>query len=166
MTQQLTQRVTQRGTPMVESQALQLVLRSSQLAEQLSSHVTTVLKAKGYTTVSPAMLTFLSTLECGINYGSDIARSLGVSRQMVAKTVKGLCADGYLEQVDDVGKRKQILFTELGEQLMADSRQVLADLDGTLSEHLSEDLLITTTQGIQDIHEVLTTLDAPLDART
>ena len=55
---------------------------------------------------TPTALSLLSTLECGINYDSEITRTLGVSRQMVTKTIKVLCLLKYLEQVDAVGKQK------------------------------------------------------------
>ena len=105
--------------------------------------------------MTPSLLSFLSVLECGINYGSEIARTLGVSRQMVAKTVKELCQLGYLEQVDDIGKQKKILFTQSGEQLIADARQLLADLDSLLLQKLKTDTLLATSHNLKTINQLI-----------
>lgn len=59
----------------------------SQISETITLYLSNTLKEKGYIAASPSTLNFLSTLECGVNYGAKIARSLGVSRQMAAKTV-------------------------------------------------------------------------------
>lgn len=131
-------RFTQLNTPMVESKTLQLVQSTSQLNDVLQKYVLKKLADKGYATITPPLLSFLSTLDCGINYGSEIARKLGVSRQMVAKTVKELCLLGYLEQRDGKGKQKDILFTKTGELLIAEARQVLFELDDVLFEHVGE----------------------------
>ena len=147
--------LTKNNIPMVESNALQLVLASSQLNDLVGKHLSTSLKEKGYEFVTPAMLNFLSTLECGVNYGSEIARNLGVSRQMVAKTVKELCRTGYLEQVSGIGKQKQILFTKTGELLMSDSRKILANLDSKLFDVLGEAGIKSTTSSLLSINDLL-----------
>ena len=128
-------RFTKRGVPMVESQSLQLTQSTSQLNDVVVKYLSQRLIEKGYISLTPSLLSFLSILECGINYGSEIARNLGVTRQMVAKTVKELCHSGYLEQIESVGKQKEIHFTEAGEQLMSDARLLLSEVDDFLCEH-------------------------------
>jgi DNA-binding MarR family transcriptional regulator len=152
-------KLTQKGTAMVDSQALQLVLAAAQVNESISQHLSKSLINKGYKFASPATLSFLSTLECGFNYGSEIARNLKVSRQMVAKTVKGLCLAGYLEQVDDIGKQKKIIFTENGERLMSDSRQLLADIDKTLTKQLSQVTITSTVTSLNKIQMLMAQLE-------
>jgi len=144
-------RFTQKGTPMVDSQALQLALGAAQVNDLISRYLSKCLNNKGYKFATSSTLNFLSTLECGVNYGSEIARNLGISRQMVAKTVKGLCLAGYLEQVDDIGKQKKIIFTETGEQLMSDARQLLADIDKTLNAQQSEGSIASTISNLNEI---------------
>ena len=121
---------------MVESQALQLTQQAAGLNEVIVKYITQQLLIKGYDAITPSLLSFLSVLDCGVNHGSEIARTLGVSRQMVAKTVKELCRLGYLEQVDGIGKQKDILFTDSGEHLMSDARQLLSDADEILCQHV------------------------------
>ena len=120
---------------MVESRSLQLTQSASRLNDVVVKYLSQRLIEKGYISLTPSLLSFLSILECGINYGSEIARNIGVTRQMVAKTVKELCHSGYLEQIDGVGKQKEIHFTEAGEQLMSDARLLLSEVDDFLCEH-------------------------------
>ncbi|NER80034.1 MAG: MarR family transcriptional regulator [Leptolyngbya sp. SIO1D8] len=144
---------------MVESQSLQLVFGAAKVHETVTRYLSHALKAKGYEATTPTVLNFLSALECGVNYGSEIARNLGISRQMVAKTVKELCRVGYLEQVDGKGKQKQILFTELGECLVADARQLLAELDEILCAAIEPTVLQETIDRLQRIQSAV-----PVDA--
>lgn len=152
-------KLTREKATMVDSQALQLVLGAAQVSDSISRYLARSLKNKGYSFATTAALSFLSTLECGVNYGSEIARNLGVSRQMVAKTVKGLCLAGYLEQVDDIGKQKKIIFTPTGELLMSEARQLLADIDKTLNAQLSEQSIVTTVISLNQIQKLMVSLN-------
>lgn len=145
---------------MVDSQTLQLVLGAAQVSDSVSRYLSASLINMGYKFATPSALSFLSTLECGINYGSEIARTLKVSRQMVAKTVKGLCLAGYLEQVDDRGKQKKIIFTETGEHLMSEARQLLADIDKILTEQLSEKSISATISNLNEIGRLTVALNS------
>lgn len=120
----------------MESQSLKLIQSASRLNDVITKYLSERLVEKGYTSLTPSLLSFLSILECGVNYGSEIARNLGVTRQMVAKTVKELCRLGYLEQIDSAGKQKEIHFTENGEYLMSDARQLLSEVDEILFKGL------------------------------
>ena len=152
-------RLTNRGIPMVESLALQIAQSAGALREAYADYVAAELAALGYAGTTAAVLQFLSILECGINYGSDIARSLGVSRQMVAKTVRGLCDAGYLEQVDGPGRQKQILFTERGERMMSDARRILAEFDERMRAQLDVDDIKQAVEQINQIRELLRSRD-------
>ena len=135
---------------MVESRSLQLTQSTSQLNDVVVKYLSQRLIEKGYISLTPSLLSFLSILECGINYGSEIARNLGVTRQMVAKTVKELCHSGYLEQIDGVGKQKEIHFTEAGEQLMSDARLLLSEVDDFLCEH----------SGVAELERIISEINA------
>ena len=148
-------RLTSDDLPMVDSQSLKLVFSTANLHDQITQYLSMTLKEKGYESATPSVLSFLSALECGVNYGSEIARTLGVSRQMVAKTVKEPCRVGYLEQVDGIGKQKQILFTDLGERLVSDARQVLADLDADLCQRIGGEILQETVSNLDKIQTLI-----------
>jgi len=137
----------------MDSQSLQLVFATSNAYDALINFLSEELTRQNYEFISPSVLTFLGSLECGVNYGSDIARNLGVSRQMVAKTVKDLTRKGYLQTEDDTGKKKRILFTNHGEALMADARKVLADLDIKLHQrvdHRDMEKVITLLRSVRE----------------
>ncbi|WP_040306887.1 HTH domain-containing protein [Agarivorans albus] len=150
-------RLTRVGVAMVDSHALQLVMATSKIQDLTSNYLSKALSNKGYSSISPATLSFLSALDCGINFGSEIARNLGVSRQMVAKTVKDLSNKGYLEQREGVGKQKQILFTHQGELLMADARLLLAELDQHLANAIGKEHLGDLVNGFSQLEAVLST---------
>lgn len=156
-------RLTQKGTPMVESQSLNLVLSAERVNDVITKYVSTSLKNKGYKYSSPSTLSFLSTLECGVNYGSEIARNIGVSRQMVAKTIKELSIAGYLKQVDGVGKQKEISFTTLGELLMSDARNILADIDQRLNKQIGIDKVSDTIEHLMSIQGFVEHLNASVE---
>jgi len=120
---------------MVDSLTLRLALAIGEAERALLGHLAQALAARGYRGASPSALGFLGQLDCGVNHGSEIARRLGVSRQMVAKTVRELTAAGFLEVAPDPekGNRKVILFTDLGMRLIADTRAILADLDARVA---------------------------------
>lgn len=148
-------RFTRGGISLVESQTLQLIQKATQLTDISTRHLSNKLIDLGYLSITPSLLSFLSVLECGVNYGSEIARNLGVSRQMVAKTVRELCRLGYLQQVPGVGKQKQILFTENGEYLMSDARRILSEIDGLLFKQLEEPLMDKVVNDLGLITNVL-----------
>ncbi|MEX2501978.1 MAG: HTH domain-containing protein [Trueperaceae bacterium] len=99
-------------------------------------HVADGLRADGFHDISPSTLEFLDALDCGVTVAAEIARSLGVSRQMVAKTVKDLCRAGYLAQLDGKGRQKRIVFTDRGERLMERVRRRLRELDDVIDAQL------------------------------
>ena len=140
---------------MTDSDTLKLVLGAAQVYELTARYLTRCLSKQGYSSVTPSMLNFLSVLDCGVNYASEIARTLGVSRQMVAKTVKELCTNGYLQQVQGTGKQKQILFTISGELLISDARLILADIDQQLAVQVGRKSIIGTVQGLASITALL-----------
>lgn len=129
--------------PMVESQSLTLVFLLGEVNEKLLARLAEDLAARGHARVTAPALGFLGQLDCGINHAAGIAERLGVSRQMVAKTVAEMERAGWLKQDTDPQRRnrKVIRFTPEGERLMADARQTLADLDALLARDCGEAFL-------------------------
>ena len=148
-------RLTKNNFILLESQSLTLISNFSNLTRIISDVLSKKLLDLGFTGATPSTLNFLSTLECGINYASDIARATNVSRQMVAKSVKELCQLGYLIQKQGIGKQKTIEFTSLGEALMAESRRILAEIDEIFNEAIGDESLKTMNNNLQDLAECL-----------
>ena len=152
-------RLTKNDVPMVDSQSLKLLFGTDKLGEQITHYLVKGLQKKKYESITPSILSFLGALDCGINYGSEIARNLGVSRQMVAKTVKELCQIGYLQQVEGNGKQKQILFTRQGERLISEARQLLLELDQVLIKKLGKNNLKESLSTIEEIQRIVSRLN-------
>lgn len=142
----------------MESQTLPLMYNASKLNDSILRYISSALVEQGYSDINPSILKFLSVFECDVNYGSEIARALGVSRQMVAKTVKELCRLGYLEQLDGQGKQKQIQFTESGECLISEARKVLADLDERLYKRFGKNNVSNVISDMENINKLLAKL--------
>lgn len=125
---------------MADSRTLDLVFALARAHEALLGQVSRTLAHRGYKGVSPSTLAFLGQLDCGVNVAAEVARALGQSRQMVAKTVGRLAELGYLRMSKDPdrGNQKVIAFTEEGEQLVAEAREILASLDMKLDDALGE----------------------------
>ena len=143
---------------MVDSRSLQLATLSASARDRLVRWVADGLRDDGFDDVSPSTLEFLDALDCGVNVASEIARSLGVSRQMVAKTVKELCQLDYLAQLEGRGKQKKIIFTDRGERLMARVRQRLRELDTVLEEEIGSRRL---DDALASLDAVVRLLDGP-----
>ncbi|MDZ7829266.1 MAG: MarR family winged helix-turn-helix transcriptional regulator [Halofilum sp. (in: g-proteobacteria)] len=119
---------------MVESVSLRIAFGLAEAHEALMHYLADRLAEAGHAGVTASALGFLGQLDCGVNHAAGIARRLGVSRQMVAKTVAEMERAGWLRVAPDTqhGNRKTIRFTADGERLMADARQVLATLDAEI----------------------------------
>ena len=148
-------RFTKKGVPMKNSMTLKLVQSAGLLQTRISQMLVDELQRRGYQTINISRLAFLSTLECGVNYASEVSRNLGVSRQMVAKTVKELCELGYLSQEKAVGKQKPIVFTLKGEQLIGECRNLLLALDEKLKTTSATTDLNQLVSDIQNFNKLL-----------
>ncbi len=150
-------RLPQSDLPMVESHSLSLTFLLAEVQDAMLARLSGELAARGHPGVTASALGFLGHLDCGINYASGIAEKLNVSRQMVAKTVAEMEQAGWLAQGTDPQRRnrKVIRFTSDGERLMADARQVLADLDGELARACGADFLPEVTRMLERLRSQL-----------
>jgi DNA-binding MarR family transcriptional regulator len=123
-------------SPDHEAESLSLLLHQAARGFQarLSAELARRLAARRGWRIAPGQLGFLGALICGENSPSDIARSLGVTRQAAQKQAHELAAAGYLAIRRDParGNRTLIVFTATGERLMADCRAELAAMDADL----------------------------------
>lgn len=149
---------TERGTPLADSDTLSLVQASGMLKDEISMIVATRLRGRGYADVSVSLLGFLGALDCGVNFASDIARRLDISRQMVAKTVRELSESGYLFQGAGPGKLKPIEFTLKGEKLMSEVREILTEVDQELARTLGRKKLRTLVSDLESLQNHLSQL--------
>jgi DNA-binding MarR family transcriptional regulator len=141
---------------MADSRSLDLVFALARAHDALIAHVSRTLEARGYTGATPPALAFIGQLDCGVNVASEVARRLGHSRQMVAKTVRQLSELGYLRMSKDPerGNRKVITFTPAGERLVAEARLSLASLDAAMEKALGETSLDGMIAALERIEAV------------
>lgn len=144
--------------PMAESRSLKLALMLGRGQAALMAWLVDRLHARGHRGLTVSALDFMGQLECGINYASDVARALGVSRQMVAKSVMDLSCKGWLEQTQDPekGNRKVIAFTKEGKRVISDARAILAELDNKLDTRLASGWAERLTTDLNDLLMSLT----------
>lgn len=116
---------------MVDSLALRLSQAIDGFQRRQTSWLIQGLAARGFDDLTPTHVAFISVLDCDDNVASEVARRLGLSRQAVHKTVRELCALGYIETVENRERRnsKVIQITERGERLIAQARQMFAQRD-------------------------------------
>lgn len=142
---------------MVDSETLKLLFALGDARDRFVEHLVGGLAARGHQGASASALGFLGQLECGTNNASEIARQLGVTRQMVGKHVKAMVALGFLtlREESEQRNRKVIAFTPSGEALMADAREILSELDDELSDLLGPGGITTLTQALGAVDDHL-----------
>jgi DNA-binding MarR family transcriptional regulator len=141
---------------MADSRSLDLVFALARAHDVLLDYVARTLEERGYRGVTPPVLAFLGQLDCGVNVASEVARRLGQSRQMVAKTVRQLSELGYLEMAPDPerGNQKVITFTASGERLVAEARHILAAMDVQLDASLGETSLAQLVSALNRVQKL------------
>ncbi len=139
MSTKLTKKSPIAGFELVDSKALILTQLSGGFRDRMVNWLLSQLKEDGFKTLKANQLTFLGTLDCGVNYAAELARLLGVSRQAIHKTLRELEHAGWLEtKPDEVhGNQRVIVFTAEGERMMAQARAHFLKLDQLLAAQFS-----------------------------
>ena len=131
------------GHPLVESQSLALTQSTQMFQERMVAWLISRLSDDGFDGLKANQLTFLGSLDCGVNYAAALARSLGISRQAVHKTVKEMEKYGWLATRPDETLKNQrvIVFTAEGERMMARAREYFLELDDQLIQKFGQENL-------------------------
>ncbi|EBA05177.1 transcriptional regulator, MarR family protein [Rhodobacteraceae bacterium HTCC2150] len=131
------------GHPLVESQSLALTQSTQMFRERMVAWLISRLSDDGFDGLKANQLTFLGSLDCGVNYAAALARSLGISRQAVHKTVKEMEKYGWLATRPDETLKNQrvIVFTAEGERMMARAREYFLELDDQLIQKFGQENL-------------------------
>lgn len=126
---------------LVESHSLTLMQAIRPFQGRIMRWLLGQLAKEGYSELTAAQLSFMGALECNAkNHAADLARSLGISRQAVHKTLAELEAAGLLETEPDSELRNQrtIAFAEKGERVMSCARKCFQKLDHVILQEMSE----------------------------
>ena len=148
MSTKLTRSSPKAGYDLVDSHALALTQGAGVFQQRLVEWLLAKLARDGFTPLSASQLSFLGTLDCGVNFASELARRLNISRQAIHKTVKEMEALGWLETRLDatLGNQRIIEFTTEGERMMSCARAHFAALDAVLAEEFGADALASMTR--------------------
>ena len=128
------------GYALVDSASLQLFQSLAGFQDRLGLWLVARLRAEGFDELSPGQLSFLGSLDCGINYASALSRAHGVSRQAIHKQVRELERLRWLttQAHPEKGNQRVIVFTAEGERMMSLARALFAELDTVLGATLGD----------------------------
>lgn len=143
MSTELPRRSLVSGYTLVDSHSLALTQATEAFRERMVVWLLSRLAGDGFQELTANQLTFLGSLDCGVNYAAGLARSLGISRQAVHKTVRDLEKAGWLatRPDDTLGNQRVIVFTKEGERMMARAREHFLELDDLLIRKFGEESL-------------------------
>ena len=111
-----------------------------QAHQWLSGSLLNLMHQRGHTDLTSAHLTFFNSLNCGMTHASEVARRMGISRQAVYKTTKGLQKLGALQLIEDPedGRQKVISMTQRGERIALDARACLDVVEEQLAKKIGQ----------------------------
>lgn len=144
MSIKLTRRSPISGFDLADSHALLLTQAAVTFRERMVSWLLSKLQGEGFEGLKASQLTFLGSLDCGVNFAAELARTLQISRQAVHKTVRELEGAGWLSTRPDgtLGNQRVIVFTPEGERLMSHARAHFQTLDRLLIQQFGEETLV------------------------
>lgn len=136
MSKKLTTKSPAAGYDLVNSHALALTQAAESFRGRMTHWLLDKLKEDGFDALKANQLSFMGSLDCGENFAAALARSLGISRQAVHKTVRELETAGWLKTRPDdaLGNQRVIVFTQEGERMMACARGHFLALDAMMEQ--------------------------------
>lgn len=143
MSTKLTRSSPNAGYDLVDSRALALTQGADSFRERMVHWLLFKLHDDGFQGLKAGQLSFLGSLDCGVNYAAELARSLSISRQAVHKTVRELEGAGWLATRPDaaLGNQRVIVFTDEGERMMSHARAHFLVLDSMLERQFGAETL-------------------------
>ncbi|MBL4756827.1 MAG: MarR family transcriptional regulator [Rhizobiales bacterium] len=131
------------GYDLVDSHALALTQATEKFRERILAWLLLRLREDGFDGIKASQLSFLGSLDCGVNFAAELARGLGISRQAVHKTVRELEGEGWLatRPHEELGNKRVIVFTQEGERMMSCARTHFLTLDTLLEQKFGDERL-------------------------
>ncbi|RLQ89198.1 MarR family transcriptional regulator [Notoacmeibacter ruber] len=124
--------------PMTPEKPLGLCLMDAQ--QWIGKYILEWMHRNGHD-LNAADIAFLANLDCGETHASELARRMGITRQAVYRTTKGLSERGLLDLVDDPERRNQkiVAMTDYGLEVVGVARAGLEaaerDLEDRIGNH-------------------------------
>jgi DNA-binding MarR family transcriptional regulator len=144
MSTKLTRKSPTAGYDLDESHALALTQATEVFRDRMIVWLLSKLTNDGFEGLKASQLTFLGSLDCGVNFAAELARTLRISRQAVHKTVRELETAGWLATRPDekLGNQRVIVFTEEGERMMSHARAHFLEFDTLLLREFGKERLV------------------------
>lgn len=101
------------------------------------------LDARGFADVRPALHYAMTAIELGADSGSELGRSLSVTKQAAAKTIAILTERGWVAASPDTvdRRRNRLMVTELGRRVMREGEQIFDELRQAWRDEIGTDEL-------------------------
>lgn len=98
------------------------------------------LRTRGWPEITRSQSIVMANIALGVNRPTDIARALGVTRQMVHVTLNQMSAKGVLALVDNPDDRraKVVVLTPVGEKMKRDAQAAMALLMEALEQRIGK----------------------------
>lgn len=98
------------------------------------------LRTRGWPEITRSQSIVMANIALGVNRPTDIARALGVTRQMVHVTLNHMATKGVLALVDNPDDRRSkiVVLTPVGEKMKRDAQAAMALLMGALEERIGK----------------------------
>jgi DNA-binding MarR family transcriptional regulator len=144
MSTKLTTKSPNAGYDLVDSHALSLTQATETFRDRMVLWLLSKLREDGFAGLKASQLMFLGSLDCGVNFAAELARTLRISRQAVHKTVRELENAGWLATRPDeaLGNQRVIVFTDEGERMMSCARAHFLALDTLMALEFGEERLV------------------------
>jgi DNA-binding MarR family transcriptional regulator len=109
----------------------------------LVDSVVAELDQRGHCGVRPVHDFALRAIDTGADSAAELGRRMSVTKQAAAKTIATLVERGYVTRVADPsdGRRKQLVVTDLGRDVMAAGEAIFDDLHRAWQKTLGADEL-------------------------
>ncbi|MEP4197296.1 MAG: MarR family winged helix-turn-helix transcriptional regulator [Aliishimia sp.] len=131
------------GFDLLDSHALGLTQAAASFRDRMTVWLLSKLHDDGFEGLKAGQLSFLGSLDCGVNFAAELARTLQISRQAIHKTVRELEDAGWLttRPDDTLGNQRVIVFTQEGERMMSYARAHFQTMDALLIAQFGADRL-------------------------
>lgn len=125
----------------------QLLLRASRIVNR---HVVEALNARGHAGLRATHTILLSNMELAGSTVTQVAERAGITKQAMGRIAAELESAGYVQIAVDPSDRRarMVTLTDAGQTLMADSFDVMAELEQRYARVMGHDRLSAMLEGL------------------
>jgi DNA-binding MarR family transcriptional regulator len=134
--------------------------RLDNVADEYHRRIKEKLEAIGYNNLKLSYAAVLSRISFSGTRLVDVAEKNGMTKQAIGQLANEIEQLGYIQRIPDPfdGRAKNLVFTDLGQQLIQDSIQAVDDVEQEFAELIGE-------ESIRQLNALITELDNRLAER-